>query len=68
MDIDNSIGKKNINFEMRTNMRLLQIPYTAHVTHYESRSRIGEWIGETDNLLKIVQSRTLKWFDVSIII
>ena len=32
---------------------------TAHVTNSEVRSTIEAWIGETDNLLKIVKTRKL---------
>ena len=62
MDTDNGNGKKMLVFKMRAYRMLLQIPYIANVTNPEVQSRIEGWMGETDNLWKIVRSRQLKWF------
>ena len=36
-------------------MILLQIPRTVNLTDAEVRSRIDVWVGEADNLLKMVK-------------
>ena len=55
--------EKKINaFELRTYRRLLQIPYTAHVTNERVLKQIKDAAGPFDRLLEIVKRRILVWF------
>ena len=49
-------------FEMRCFRRLLNIPYTAHMTNIAVREEVEYYIGKYESLLKIVRRRKVHWF------